>query len=66
MTTGKTESQCVTVSVDEAAKILGISRSSAFKAARSGGIRALRFGRRLRVPRIEIDRLLQGDEVVTP
>ena len=39
-----------TIKVEEAAPILGISRSSAYDAAHSGQIPTLRIGRRLLVP----------------
>lgn len=39
-----------TVTVTEAAKILGISRGSAYEAARTGQIPVIRVGRRLLVP----------------
>jgi excisionase family DNA binding protein len=39
------------IDVEEAAKLIGISRSSAYEAARNGELPTVRFGRRLRVPR---------------
>jgi excisionase family DNA binding protein len=39
------------IDVEEAAKLIGISRSSAYEAARTGELPTVRFGRRLRVPR---------------
>ena len=39
-----------TYTVSEAAKILGISRSTAYQCARTGQLPVLRFGRRLVVP----------------
>ena len=39
-----------TITVGEAARLLGVSRSSAYEAARRGQIPTLRVGRRLLVP----------------
>jgi excisionase family DNA binding protein len=48
-----------TVTVDIAAKILGISRSFAYEAARRGEIPTIKIGRRLLVPRAALDRLFE-------
>jgi len=48
-----------TISVPEAASLLGISRGSAYEAARSGGIPALRVGHRLLVPLASLARELE-------
>ena len=47
-------------SVDEAAKMLGVSRNSAFAAAAKGDIPTIRIGRRLLVPKVQFDALLAG------
>lgn len=39
-----------TISVEQSADVLGISRASAYQAAKRGEIPTLRFGRRVRVP----------------
>jgi excisionase family DNA binding protein len=39
-----------TISVEHAAKLLGVSRSVAYRAAASGELPTITFGRRLRVP----------------
>jgi excisionase family DNA binding protein len=49
-----------TFSVPEVATQLGISRNSAYDAIKAGEIRAIRIGKRLLVPRVEFDRLLEG------
>ena len=47
----------------EAAEELGISKGSAYEAARSGKIPTIRIGWRLIVPRVLFDRMLeQADE----
>ena len=55
-----------TMTVTEAAGVLGISRSSAYECVRRGELRAVRFGRRLVVPRSAVDELLDGSVVATP
>lgn len=67
MTTGDTACPA-TVSVTEAARILGISRSSAYRMTRqyvdSGGaegIPALRLGARVVVPYVRLMALLNGE-----
>jgi excisionase family DNA binding protein len=47
-----------TLSVPEAARLLGIGRNTAYEAIRRGEIPALRIGRRLLVPRAALGRLL--------
>ncbi|MBA7466789.1 hypothetical protein ES707_01981 [subsurface metagenome] len=49
----------LTITVPEAARMLGISRGLAYEMAREGAIPTLRFGRRVVVPLAAIDRLLQ-------
>lgn len=50
-----------TISVEEAAVVLGIKRALAYKLARTGQIPALRLGtRKLRVPKAALDRMLEG------
>jgi excisionase family DNA binding protein len=47
-----------TVSVDEAARYLSISRASAYKAAKAGDLPTITVGRRLLVPTAALRRLL--------
>ena len=49
----------LTITVPEAARMLGISRGLAYEMAREGTIPALRFGRRMVVPLAAIKRMLQ-------
>jgi len=53
--------------VEEAGAMLGLSRLAAYRAVKRGEIPALRFGRRLVVSKVAIDRMLQigsnGNEV---
>jgi excisionase family DNA binding protein len=50
-----------TLSVEETAKELGISRNTAYEAARRGEIPTIQIGRRLLVPRIALERMLRGE-----
>lgn len=55
------ESSCAspeTLSVEQAAQRLGISRSTAYECVRSGSIPSLRFRRRIVIPTVVIDQLL--------
>ncbi len=49
-----------TVTVPEAANILGIGRSGAYAAVRSGAIPAVRIGHRILVPVAALERLLKA------
>jgi excisionase family DNA binding protein len=54
----KSESpECRTLQVEEAAKILGISRAAAYIYARDGTLPTIRLGNRLLVPKSAIDKL---------
>ncbi len=48
-----------TLSVIEAAKVLGIGRQLAYELARQGRIPTLKLGRRLVVPRLALLKMLQ-------
>lgn len=48
----------LTVGVEEAGKMLGVSRATAFKLAKSGRIPTIRLGRKLLVPKAAIFKLL--------
>lgn len=47
-----------TATVEEAARILGIGRNSAYEAVRQGTIPVIRIGRRILVPLAALERLL--------
>jgi excisionase family DNA binding protein len=47
-----------TISVEEAAELLGISRSAAYRAAKAGQLATLRIGRKPRVPTAPLLRML--------
>ena len=48
-----------TLTIDEAAEVLGIGRNAAYDAAKRGELPTLRIGRRLLVPAAALDRLLE-------
>jgi excisionase family DNA binding protein len=52
--------ECRTVKIENAAKILGISRNTAYEAARTGELPTIKIGRRVLVPRAALERLLDG------
>lgn len=53
--------QRLTLTVEEAARLLGISRSLAYELVRDGEIPSLRLRRRIVVPRRAIDAMLRGE-----
>lgn len=52
-----TEPLCI--SVEEAAKLLGIGRGAAYEAARKGHLPVVKWGRAVRVVRAGIEQMLQ-------
>lgn len=50
----------LTLSVDEASALLGVSRSTGFELVNSGALRSVRINRRVLVPRDAIDQFLAG------
>ena len=54
----KTDHQTLTISVPEAARLLGINRMLAYSLARKGEIPAVRLGHRIVVPRAALERML--------
>lgn len=55
------KSERLTMTVGEAGKVLGISRATAYMLAKTGGIPVIHLGmRRLVVPKIAIERMLNG------
>jgi excisionase family DNA binding protein len=47
-----------TISVEEAGRILGVSRGAAYAYARDGSIPTIRLGKRLLVPKAAIEKML--------
>lgn len=52
-----------TLSIDETAVVLGISRGSVYEAVHAGEVPVLRFGRRLRVPTAALRAMLALSEM---
>jgi excisionase family DNA binding protein len=50
----------LTLDVATAGRLLGLSRPSAYKAAHGKLIPTIRIGRRLLVPKVQLERLLNG------
>jgi len=48
----------LTLSVQATARMLGLSRASAYEAIRTGQIPSIRFGKRIVVPRVALERML--------
>jgi len=55
-----TSEECLTVSVETAARLAGISRGLAYQMVRQGKIPALHFGRVIRVPKYALEQLLNA------
>jgi excisionase family DNA binding protein len=53
-----------TMTIPEAARLLGISRNGAYEAAKRREIPTIRIGRRLLVPVVALDRLLDQSRVL--
>ena len=51
----------LTLTVEEAAQLLGISRASAYEAIRRREIPSLRIGKRILIPRSQLERLIDVD-----
>jgi excisionase family DNA binding protein len=52
--------QRLTMTVEEAAVVLGISRATAYDAVSRGEIPCIRIGRRILIPKVALQRLLEG------
>ncbi|MEP0322875.1 helix-turn-helix domain-containing protein [Bauldia litoralis] len=55
-----------TISVDEAARVLGLGRNSAYEAVRRGEIATKRIGGRIFVLTAPLRRMLDGEAAETP
>lgn len=58
VTTKGSPDEPLTLSVQATAKILGVSRGSAYEAIRTGQIPSIRFGKRIVVPRAALNRMI--------
>jgi len=59
------DSEKLTITVEEAAEKLGISRALAYEMVHQGKIPVLRFGRRMVVPKKVLEQLLEKPEILT-
>ena len=55
------QTECRTLTIPEVAKTLGISRNKAYEAARHGEIPTIKIGKRILVPILALERMLQGN-----
>lgn len=56
----------LTLTIAETARLLGIGRQLAYDRVKAGEIPALKIGRRLLVPRIALEKMLQGPKTISP
>lgn len=57
------QTQRLTLDVAEAAELLGLGRNTTYTLVRSGRLRSVRVGRRLVIPRSEVDAFLEREAV---
>lgn len=55
-----TSAERLTLTVEEAAALLGISRAFAYESVHRGDIPSIRLGRRILVPRVALERMASG------
>jgi excisionase family DNA binding protein len=62
----KSSKERATITVEEAARILGVGRATAYEAVRTGRLKSIRVSRRrIVVLREPLERLLRGEEAGT-
>ena len=52
--------ECLTYSIPQAGRLLGYSRNTAYEAAKRGELPTIRLGRKIRVPKAALQRLLDS------
>jgi len=57
------DSEKLTLTVSETARLLGISRGLAYEMVRTGEIPSVRFGKRVLIPRRALEKLLEQGQV---
>jgi excisionase family DNA binding protein len=55
----KQNEERATITVEQAAKRLGVGRNQAYEAVKSGELPSLKIGRRILVPRLALEKLLE-------
>jgi len=58
----KQDMEPLVLTVEQARKLLGLSRGLMYQAINNGQIPSLRIGRRILIPCAALDRLLEGNE----
>ena len=53
----------LTYDVGTAAKLLGLSRNSTYLACLTGQIPHLKIGKRILIPKVQLEKLLQGEDI---
>lgn len=56
----------LTLTIEETARLLGIGRQLAYNRVKTGEIPVLKIGRRLLVPRIALEKMLQEPKTINP
>ena len=57
------DNERLTLTVNEVARVLGISRGLAYSMVKTGEIPSVRFGKRVLIPRHALERLLEQGQV---
>jgi len=57
------DNERLTLTVNEVARVLGISRGLAYSMVKTGEIPSVRFGKRVLIPRRALERLLEQGQV---
>ena len=60
------ETERLTLTIAETAKLLGIGRQLTYERVKTGEIPVIKIGRRLLVPRRALEKLLEQGQAVTP
>jgi len=60
------DTEKLTLTVDEAARCLGIGRNSAYEAIARGEIPVIKVGKRLLVPKAALEKMLQEPKTISP
>ena len=55
------DNDCLTLTVEQAGKLLGISRAHAYDLARTGEIPSVKLGKRVVIPRRALERFIDGE-----
>jgi excisionase family DNA binding protein len=58
-----TENKKLCYTVPEAANMLGLSRNYAYELVRTGQLPYVKFGKRLLIPRIQLEKMLDKEKV---